>query len=141
MGAIADAIVAYAQPLIDQTDGSLEQMQKAFSISQFCYNLSLLPEESRGEVLAEMKQELNMDDGEFGDFMRSVVSPMVQRHERMFPFLHRRVSHDPVQRGSSLRAHANDIAPAEKHPVTDRYAPCPCNSGKKYKFCCGNKGR
>jgi hypothetical protein len=24
-------------------------------------------------------------------------------------------------------------------PVLDRYAPCPCGSGKKFKFCCGAK--
>jgi hypothetical protein len=38
IGAIVEAIVAYAQPLIEQTDGSPEQMQKAFSIAQLCYN-------------------------------------------------------------------------------------------------------
>ena len=31
MGAIADAIVAYTQPLLDQTDGSPEQVQKAMN--------------------------------------------------------------------------------------------------------------
>ncbi|WP_342780377.1 SEC-C metal-binding domain-containing protein [Desulfoglaeba alkanexedens] len=25
----------------------------------------------------------------------------------------------------------------EKYPRTGRNAPCPCNSGKKYKRCCG----
>ena len=33
MGAIAEAMVAYARPLIDQTDGSVEQMENAFAIS------------------------------------------------------------------------------------------------------------
>jgi hypothetical protein len=46
MSTIAQAIVAYAQPLLDQTDGSTEQMNEAFTISQFCYNLSLMPEDS-----------------------------------------------------------------------------------------------
>jgi hypothetical protein len=32
MGAIADGIVAYAQPLLDQTDGSSEQLNKAFAL-------------------------------------------------------------------------------------------------------------
>ena len=32
MGAIAEGFVAYAQPLLDQTDGSEEQMNKAFAI-------------------------------------------------------------------------------------------------------------
>ena len=34
MGAIAEGIAAYAQPLLDQTDGSIEQLNKAMTISQ-----------------------------------------------------------------------------------------------------------
>ncbi len=37
MGAIADGFVAYAQPLLDQTDGSEAQLNKAFAISQRGY--------------------------------------------------------------------------------------------------------
>jgi hypothetical protein len=33
MGAIAEAFVAFAKPLIDQTDGSHEQLNKAFAIT------------------------------------------------------------------------------------------------------------
>jgi hypothetical protein len=51
MGALAEALVAYAQPLIDQTDGSLEQLNKAFAISQLCYNLALLPGVDSRKVL------------------------------------------------------------------------------------------
>jgi uncharacterized protein YecA (UPF0149 family) len=29
----------------------------------------------------------------------------------------------------------------KKYSSTDRYAPCPCHSGKTYKFCCGKTGR
>ena len=48
MGALAEAFVAYAQPLLDQTDGSEEQLNKAFAISQLCYNLALLPDDRAG---------------------------------------------------------------------------------------------
>jgi len=41
MGAIAEAMVAYAQPLLDQTDGSTDQMNKAFALGQLCWNLAL----------------------------------------------------------------------------------------------------
>jgi hypothetical protein len=34
MGAFAEAIVSYAQPLFDETDGSETQMQRAMSIAQ-----------------------------------------------------------------------------------------------------------
>jgi SEC-C motif len=141
MGAIAEALVAYAQPLIDQTDGSLEEVNKAFALSQLCYNLSLLPEDSRDKTLSEMRTQLGMDDEEFDDFRRSIIAPMIRRHEEMFPRMHQRFAVGPSQSGLSPGAHARKAAPAEKYPGTDRYAPCPCNSGEKYKFCCGAKRR
>jgi hypothetical protein len=36
MGAIPEAIAAYAQPLIDETDGSLKQMNHALALAQLC---------------------------------------------------------------------------------------------------------
>ena len=95
MGAIAEAFVAYAQPLLDQTDGSEEQLNKAFAISQLCYNLALLPEDSRDTTLSEMRPALKMDDEEFDEFRRSIVVPMIRRHQEMFPLMHRRVATSP----------------------------------------------
>ena len=136
MGAFAEGFAAYTQPLLDQTDGSLEQMNKAFTIGQLCYNLALLPEESREKSLSELRPTLKMDDDDFDEFRRSIVDPMIRRHQEMFPQMHRRVSTGP-----SLWAHASIAASAEAYPGTDRYAPCPCHSGRKYKFCCGAQGR
>jgi hypothetical protein len=141
MGAIAEAIVAFAQPLLDQTDGSLEQMNKAFQLSQLCYNLALLPEGSRETTIGEMRQSLAMDDEEFDAFRREILVPMIRRHEAMFPRMHRRVSTDLLESGPSPRAQPRMAEVTQTYPKTDRYAPCPCNSGKKYKFCCGAKGR
>ena len=144
MGAIAEALVAYAQPLLDETDGSEEQLNKAFAISQLCYNLSLMPEDRRDQAITEMKPTLDMDDEEFDDFRRSIIVPMIRRHHEMFPQMHRRNPTDFSQSGSSSRAPSFGTRPktgarGEAYPGTDRYAPCPCNSGRKYKFCCGKK--
>ena len=68
MGAIAEGIVAYAQPLLDQTDGSEEQLNKAMTISQLCWNIALLPEEGRDQMLNEMRPSLQMDDDQFDEF-------------------------------------------------------------------------
>jgi preprotein translocase subunit SecA len=141
MGAIADGIMAYAQPLLDQTDGSLEELNKALAITQLCYNLALLPDHERETTLSEMRLKLEMDDEEFDAFRRSIVAPMIERHHEMFPLMHRRVSAGPSESTQSLRARPSGAAPAGKYPGTDRYAPCPCNSGEKYKFCCGRNGR
>ncbi|MBI3862049.1 MAG: SEC-C domain-containing protein [Planctomycetia bacterium] len=141
MGAIADAIVAYAQPLLDETDGSEHQMQTACTISQLCWNLALLPAERRDQSLREMQPSLNMDDAEFESFRCTVVIPMIRRHEQMFPHLHGGFSADTWQNDDSPPTHSGTAKQTEKYPGTDRYAPCPCNSGRKYKFCCGKKAR
>ena len=146
MGAIADAFAAYAQPLLDQTDGSEGQLNKAFAISQLCYNLALMPEDSWVRALSEMRPSLEMNDEEFDDFRRSIIVPMIRRHQEMFPLMHRLGStgfsqSGPPPSGPSLQAPSGTAAPAKTYPGTDRYAPCPCNSGRKYKFCCGKKSR
>jgi len=60
MGAIADALSRFAQPLIDATDGSPEGLQRALSLSQLFWNLATIPEAKREQVLAEM--QLNLYD-------------------------------------------------------------------------------
>ncbi len=141
MGAIAEAFVAFAQPLIDETDGSHEQVSKAFEMSQLCYNLALLPEADREKMISEMQQGLKMNDEEFDAFRRGLIDPMIRRHQQMFPLMHRRLSTASSQNGSSPWTELEMPEPAEKSPPTDRYAPCPCNSGRKFKFCCGVKRR
>jgi preprotein translocase subunit SecA len=148
MGAIADAMVAYAQPLLDETDGSMEDMNRALTLSQLCWNLALLPEQQRETMLGEMRPKLKMDDDEFNDFRQSVVRSMIRRHQEMFPQLHyQRLRADGLYGDFSLGVHtmpelaAEPAARTEKYPGTERYAPCPCGSGRKYKFCCGAKGR
>ncbi len=138
MGAIAEALVAYAQPLLDETDGSLDQMNKAFAIAQLCWNLALFSEEERDETFAKMRSTLMMDDVEFEAFRRSVVLPMIRRHHEMFPHMSRLGPMDrPSGRESATQTRPATMLPTAKYPGTGRNAPCPCGSGKKYKLCCG----
>lgn len=154
MGAIAEAFVSYAQPLIDQTDGSFEQMNKAFAVGRACYNLAMMAEDHRERALDSLQSTLEMDDREFAAFRRDIVLPMIRRHEEMFPLLHRRSSAGPEQTKSwlantffgsepepSYRAEEQKAVREVAYPGTRPYAPCPCNSGRKYKFCCGRRGR
>jgi hypothetical protein len=128
MGAISDAVASYAQPLLDSTDGSPEQMSRVLTISQTCWNLALLPEEERNESLAEIKTILDLDDEEFEAFQHAVIDPMIRRHVEMFPRMHERARKQTPSRKP---------APTGKYPGTRRNAACPCNSGLKYKRCCG----
>jgi uncharacterized protein YecA (UPF0149 family) len=130
MGAIADSIAAYAQPLFDETDGSLPQVQRAMAIAQMCWNLAILSEGEREKAIEDMKPALEMTDEEFADFRQDVILPMIQRHHAMFPGLNK-----GAQRTSSIPTLTS--SPTKKYPGTDRYAPCPCGSGRKYKWCCG----
>lgn len=137
MGAIADAIAAYTQPLLDSTDGSVDQVNRALALGQLCWNLALLPEEARDESLATMRPSLKMDDGEFEAFRRSVVIPMIRRHEEMFPRMHQRGSMQSSREGPRLEPRPTTPTRTERYPGTGRNAQCPCNSGRKYKLCCG----
>jgi uncharacterized protein YecA (UPF0149 family) len=144
MGAVAEAFVAFAQPLLDQTDGSPEAVNKAFSIAQACYNLALLPEGIRDETIQGMRRTLAMDAAEFDEFRDSIIEPMIRRHEEMFRGMRQSSSTLPMEGDRSRHAQRIPAIPAaatKKHAVTDPYGPCPCNSGKKYKFCCGRKAR
>ncbi len=127
MGTMAESMNAYAQPLLDETDGSPEQMEKAISIAMMCWNIALLPETEQEEMLAEMRTTLKMDNAEFADFRDSVIEPMILRHHEMFPDMPRPDSQEITSPSSREK----------KYPGTGRNAPCPCNSGKKYKRCCG----
>jgi hypothetical protein len=137
MGAIADSIVAYAQPLLDDTDGSVEQMDNALALGQLCWNLALKPEEERDKALREVLPILKIKEDEFEAFRHAVVAPMIRRHQEMFPRMHRPGPAGLSQGISTSRTEATTPVSREKYPGTGRNAPCPCNSGKKYKRCCG----
>ena len=137
MGAIAEASVAYAQPLLDHTDGSADQVSRAFALAQVCWNLALLPEEERDEAIGELRPALKMSDAEFEEFRRTVVLPMIRRHYEMFPHMPRLGSTGLSEAAPSSEEYPPSPARTGKYPGTGRNAPCPCNSGKKYKRCCG----
>ena len=139
MGAIAEAMVAYAQPLIDDCDGSIEGMNKAFMLSSVCYNLGRLPEEKRESMISEMQAKFGLNDVEFEEFRQSVLSPMLQRYETMFGGRQLNGFGNSLQSRTRRSSRPTEEATGEEKLRVDRYAPCSCNSGLKYKFCCGKK--
>lgn len=138
MGAIAEAFVALAQPLLDQTDGSLEQVNKAMQLTQVCYNVAILSPERRLVALRELQLSMQMDDAEFADLQQDVIDPMLRRCEAAMPS----VLSAAQRRFDLLPSNEWEEAARDDRPkptTADRYAPCPCNSGKKLKFCCGSR--
>ena len=138
MGALAEAMMEYAEPLLADTDGSVDQMNKALALAQLCWNLALTPEQEREDMLAEMRPTLKMDDGEFEQFRRSVILPMIRRHIKMFPNMPRLESRNSSKSGAKSKMHPSTALPIARYAGTGRNEPCPCNSGKKYKKCCGS---
>ncbi|WP_157605121.1 hypothetical protein [Schlesneria paludicola] len=92
MEGIAEELVDYIKPLIDQTDGSMEQVKQAAAMGQLCYNVALLSDDGLEKRLDKTRESLQMDEVEFEEFQRSVLVPMIQRHREMFPHLHRRLA-------------------------------------------------
>ena len=137
MGAFGKAFAAYIQPLLDDTDGSEDQIEKAFMFGQICWNLALAPEDMHQEIFDELQQTFKMDDEEFQDFKNAVVIPMIQRYYDMFPHQHEQDMLNAVKTQSMWESEAPIPNAAEMPPATSPNAPCPCNSGKKYKKCCG----
>ena len=137
MGVIGESIAAYAQPLLDNTDGSTDQMNHALAIARLCWNLALMPEAERNEALREMGPNLEMGNDEFAAFRRTIVVPMIRRHEEMFPRMYGLGSTGASTGISAPPSCTTPPVSREKYPGTGRNAPCPCNSGKKYKKCCG----
>ena len=115
--------------------------KRRVALTQFCFNLAMMPVEKREAELSRMQATLEVDDAKFDEFRRSLIDPMVKHQQQMFPRMHNRVAADPWQSGPTLRAQPSATDSREAYPGTDRYAPCPCNSGEKYKFCCGAKRR
>ncbi len=106
------------------------------TLAQMCWNFALLPDNERDAAIEEFKPALNMTDEEFAEFRLKLILPMIRRHRQMFPGLHAR-----FKPASSLFDDEPPAPPPKKKPVvTDRYAPCPCGSGRKYKWCCGARG-
>jgi len=138
MGAIGEAIGAYAQPLLDQTDGSIEQVNKALQLAMLCWNLAILPEASREKSINDMRDALKMtDDAEFAALRDTVIMPMIRRHEEMFPAMHGGRSRRTERVSVPQRMRSVSPARREEDRNIGRNDPCPCGSGKKYKRCCG----
>ncbi|MGQ0593810.1 MAG: SEC-C metal-binding domain-containing protein [Gammaproteobacteria bacterium] len=51
--------------------------------------------------------------------------------------MHRLGSIERPRGAPAPQRHRTTSARAEKFPGAGRNAPCPCNSGREYKLCCG----
>jgi hypothetical protein len=83
----AQQMVEFVQPLLDQTDGSIEAMNKAMSVGMVCWNMAIVPAEERDRLLAEFVDEAFPDEEARAAF-REIAQFMIARHRQMFPEIH-----------------------------------------------------
>ncbi len=88
----ADAMVAYAQPLLDATDGSEADLNRAMLLATLCWNAALTPDGERDAYFEEMRKPLGMSPEEFAALRRETIDPMMQRHHELFPELRDRAA-------------------------------------------------
>ncbi len=82
----ARQMAEYAQPLLDETDGSSTSVQAALNFAMLFWNLAVTRDDAtRERHLAEMKQRI--DEAERAEFDQT-TRMMVERHWRMFPEMH-----------------------------------------------------
>lgn len=147
MGALAEAMVAYAQPLLDQSDGTPEGTQWALTLASLCFNMAQVSDDVREEMLTEIRKSSDFSDDEFPVFLNDIVYPMIERQREMFPKMDARVRNRQAVRVLMDDAHLSPTLDEEDDvlesnvPEPRPYAPCTCGSGLKYKFCCRKKPR
>lgn len=136
MGAMADAMVEYCRPLIERTNGSHESVQSAINVGMTFWNLALLDESERKVGIQNLIDSLDLSAADARVFEEEVAVDMIQRHRDMFPGMHSS-EYGLNGFGFANRSHAFAAhTKSDPYAGTAPYAPCPCRSGKKYKFCC-----
>jgi uncharacterized protein YecA (UPF0149 family) len=135
MGVIADGLAAYAKPLLDKHSSSLEQLQYAMMLAQICWNIAVTPEEKHESRILELQKTFQLSDTEFLEFRKDIVEPMIQRHKDMFPKMRPGRSDNFMDEFIPSDPYLKDLP-----PKIGRNSLCPCNSGKKFKQCCGKPG-
>lgn len=90
-GGSGNAIQSFLQPLIDQTDGSPEQVEKAISLGMLFWNMALTPDDI--DLTQELRQtlvEVGIADPDEQKEFFALARREVERHRRLFPEMHRR---------------------------------------------------
>jgi SEC-C motif len=83
----AQEFLDFAQPLLDSTDGSKAETQRALTLAQFLWNVAVTREtEKREAMLEELLRDITPDT-EREEFA-AIVRAMLQRHRELFPELH-----------------------------------------------------
>ncbi len=79
--AARDMLAEYAEPL----DGLFETTTTRYSVAIFAWNLSLVPEQRRGELMDDFLSPLVGEDGEGRKTLTDLIDSLVERRETLYP--------------------------------------------------------
>ncbi len=79
--AARDMIAEFAEPL----DGLFESTSTRYSIAIFAWNLSLAPEDRRGELIDEFLEPLVQGSEEGRTALTTLIDSLVERRETLYP--------------------------------------------------------
>jgi len=84
----AAGMADFAAPLLDASDGSAEQVQRALDMAMAFWNLAIIEDDAqRTRVLSDIATKLFDTEDERARF-RSLAAEMIERHRTMFPEMH-----------------------------------------------------
>lgn len=78
------ALIAFAEPLLEATDGSAEQVRKALDVAMMFWSLATIEKDAERARLLEAIASTSFDSPEAKDHFRSAANEMVERHRTMF---------------------------------------------------------
>lgn len=84
-GDLPRQIAEYAEPLTDATDGSPEQIERAFALATYFYTVGhLATEEAQRESLEQAAADVAPEEPARSRFL-AMADAMLARHREMFP--------------------------------------------------------
>jgi hypothetical protein len=86
----AAKMVEFVKPLMDESDGSAESMQKCLELGMICWNAALLIDETGDEhgVLEDLLSGMKAESEDSRQKHRKLFQMMIRRHFEMFPEEH-----------------------------------------------------
>ncbi|HYQ29877.1 MAG TPA: SEC-C domain-containing protein [Polyangiaceae bacterium] len=82
-GGWAQQMIEFVQPLLDKSDGSKEQVEKAVSFGMLCWNIAIMPRAERAVAIDAAEREIAKTD-EDREAFRDLVELMLARYEELF---------------------------------------------------------
>jgi uncharacterized protein YecA (UPF0149 family) len=133
---LSEIILDMIQPY---NDGDFTHLKTLVSIASLSWNLTIVPDNLNRET-NELLSKISEDD-EYKDMLQELIDKFKQYKLSYYKYDNRLIA--DYQIVGDEKSYTLNIASAlfgstvNKNKKIGRNEPCPCESGKKYKKCCG----